>query len=318
MTVCYVTLLLLMTIGINGTAIPSIENVILRPLNENDLNDMMRFNTTCDRCLCDFFTNYSNQSFLALNCFNNHTCQFFSKFPKTYRLQPMNQSSLYFLKNIFPNASSCCMSSISDLISRLKSATPIVVNLPFQPSSMSYEEQNPSEIALIGRHGAWVYWLNASNLQFIRNNSIVNTSLTFAAYNQSIYTVVENSPLMTVYNRQSNAVITTVTHPTFSRVRKFIFTNDGRNMLFTAQDNNSIAIFDINSPTNYSFQVRAITSQLFSFLRCFAFRECFRSHCPLFMVWPSSTTPFFMLHHLVVEPLSNISMRTRTGPLEHW
>lgn len=236
--------------------LPFIDGVILKPLNEINANNSIRLNlnATCEQCLCEFFANNS-QSYVALNCLSNLTCQFFSTFPVTYKLEPINQTRLYFLKSIFPNSSSCCMPNIETLLERLRNATPITVHLNFSPSAINYDPRDDSEIAIIGRYGGWVYWFNSSNLQIERNNSIVNTSLAFAVKNDFIYTAMDDIPTISVYHRHTNNLVFAVNHPSLRKIRKIIFTDDGKNMLVSAQHNQSIAIFDIHSAANYTFQV---------------------------------------------------------------
>ena len=153
-----------------------IQNVTLKPLNDNNLNTIHHVNGTCQQCLCDFFSSVNNVSYLALNCFPNNTCEFYTVYPQTYKLLSAPGTQLYFLQNIHPNTSSCCMPDITELINRLKNATPTMVNLTFEPAALAYDEMNPNEVAMIGRHSVWIYWFNAFTLTLLRNISIINSS----------------------------------------------------------------------------------------------------------------------------------------------
>ena len=71
-------------------------------------------NKTCNECVC-----MSNSSYIALNCFPNDTCEFFHTSSRTYQIQSSSQVDLYFLQQIFPNASQCCMSNASHLLNQI-------------------------------------------------------------------------------------------------------------------------------------------------------------------------------------------------------
>ena len=249
-------LLLCNFINIDAVSIPFISNATFRPLNDNsNSNPLIRVNCTCQRCLCEFFASGWARSYVALNCYPNQTCQFFSRFSITYTIQPTPGARLYFLQNRFPNASSCCMPNITELLNRLKAATPITISLGFQPSAFGYDPRKANETVVVGRFGAWAYRFSVSPLTWIRNSSIVNTSFSVALHNNQIYAAADGVPSIKLYDDQTSDFLFSVDHPTLSAVRKMIFINNGQNMVVSSQGSQSLVIFDIHSPTNYTFQV---------------------------------------------------------------
>ena len=250
------SVLLLSFTSINAVSIPFISDVIFMPLNDNNTsNTLTRINRTCQQCLCEFLTDGWNQSYLAMNCYPNQTCQFFSRFSITYKLQPMPSAVLYFLQSQFPSASSCCMPNITELIGRLKAATPTNISLEFQPSVFGYDPTQPNGTVVIGRSNAWMYRFSLFPLSLAQNITTINTSLNVALHNNQTLVAFDGVPSVKFYDAQTSNFLFSVNHPTLSAVRKMIFINDGQNMVVSAQGNQSLAIFDIHSPTNYTFQV---------------------------------------------------------------
>jgi hypothetical protein len=247
--------LLFSIVNLDAVSIPSIQNIFLKPLSGMNFTNSMYLNKTCSQCLCDFLNLINNTVYIALNCFTNNTCQFFQTFPVIYKLEAFSGAKLYFLQSIFPNSSKCCMPNITDLLNLLQNATPIIANLSFMPSAFGYDENIPNEIAIVGRLGAYVYWFDAFNLTFLRSHWIQNTSLSVALRNNSIYTAVDQVSGINVYNTQTNNLTVNINNSILFSLRKYIFINNDQNMVVTAQTNKSLVIFNINSPTNYTFQV---------------------------------------------------------------
>ena len=249
------SLLLSLTASINALSLPFISNVIFKPLNDfTNSTSLIRINRTCQQCLCDFLNSGWNQSYVALNCHPNQTCQFFNRFAPTYSIQTTSGAALYFLQNQYPSASSCCMPNITELINRLKSATSRNISLGFQPSVFGYDPITTNETVIVGRNGAWAYRFGLSPLAWIRNTSIVNTSVSIALHSNQIYTASDGVPSIKVYDDRTSNLLLSINHPTLTRVRKMIFINNGQNMVVTAQDNQSLIVFDIHSLTNYTVQ----------------------------------------------------------------
>ncbi|CAF1295416.1 unnamed protein product [Adineta steineri] len=146
------------------------------------------------------------------------------------------------------------MPDISTLLTRLQNAIPIIANLSFIPSVFGYDENKPDEIAVIGRTGSYVYWFNSYNLIYIRNVTIHNTSLSFALHNNSVLTAIDGTPAIKIYDTQLGSLIVNINHTILGILRKYIFINNDQNLIMTAQSNQSIAIFNIDSPINYTFQ----------------------------------------------------------------
>jgi hypothetical protein len=233
MITCIVLLCFITTI--NAVTIPMISNAIFKPLNDfNNSTTLIRINRTCQECLCEFFTSGWNQSYVALNCHVNQTCQFFSRFAATYSIQPTPGAALYFLQNQYPSASSCCMPNITELINRLKAATSTNISLGFQPSVFGYDPAKANETVVVGRNGAWTYRFGLSPLTWTRNTSIVNTSISVALHSNQIYTASDGVPSIKVYDDPTGVFLFSINHPTLSTVRKMIFINNGQNMVVAA------------------------------------------------------------------------------------
>ena len=254
MHLAFVYVFLSFVCKVHTVSIPNIENVFLEPIGFSKPNTTILFNTTCQQCLCFYFDGSRNNTYLALNCFSNDTCQYFNTFPTSYKLTSSLGAKLYFLQNIFPNISTCCRQNITDVLSRLQSVTPKKINLTFTPYAFGYDVNQPNVAVVIGSTVGHLYWFNPFNLAFIRNDSIW-TSTTVALYNSSLFTSLNGIAMVYVLNSQTMTQITNITYPNLSGTRKYIFLNDGKTMIANAQTNWSLTVFNATSPTNYIFQV---------------------------------------------------------------
>ncbi len=251
----YVTILFLLITQIHSRSVSFINNVFLQSSIYPNQTNTIRFNSSCEECLCqEFYSNNTNNN-LALNCFSNGTCQYFQSFPLSYKIQSSSGSRLYFLQNQFPNASQCCMPNITELLIRLQNATPTVMNLTFQPGAMGYDEANPDEAAVAGYGASILYWFNPATMTFLRNSTI-DISYSLAVYNNQTFTAFSNIPSIYIRDSQTNNRLANITYSSLGQVRKIIFINNGQTAVVPTQNNFTLTFFNVNSPTNYTIQVK--------------------------------------------------------------
>lgn len=248
----HATILFLLITQVSSISIPFIKDVFLQTFPNPYIT--VRLNSSCEECLCQEFTSSNNSDGFALNCFSNRTCQFFPTFPETYKIQLSAGSRLYFLQNQFPNASQCCMPNITDLLTRLQNAVPIVMNLTFQPGALGYDEARPYEAAVAGWGVPILYWFNPFTMTFIQN-FLIGISYSLAIYNNQTFTSVMGVPAIQIRDSQTNNYLKNVTYPTLNSTRKLIFLNDSKTAIVSTQNNMSLTAFNVNSPLNYTLQV---------------------------------------------------------------
>ena len=268
MSVALFSLLLLTSIfSVDGVAILVIREVFLQAFSPIPANITLRLNSSCEQCLCETLSSAEN---VALNCFPNNTCQFFREFPLSYKLKAALGAKLYFLRNEFPNASQCCMPNITELINRLKTTTPTLINLAFQPSAFGYDENQPSEAVVIGVGPGACYWFNPQNMMFLRSGSF-DYGLTIGLHNNLTFTASDGVATVRVSDSQTSSLLVNISHSSLIEVRKFVFVNDGRTMIVPTQSNFSVTFIDVQSSTNYSIQVNHDPCRLLTqlLLACF-------------------------------------------------
>jgi len=258
----YVTIFLLLISKISGTSIPYIQNVILEASTQPNLNITVLFNRSCQECLCQEVI-LNNSSNLALNCFQNGTCQIFQTFPLSYNITSSPGSQLYFLQSRFPNPSMCCMPNITELLTRLQSAAPIIMNLPFNPAAFGYDPTDPYVAAVIGWDLPIIYWFNPFTMEFIRN-STGNASLTLALHNNRTFTALGGTPTVYIRDSQTSDYLAQFSYPSLEQVRKIIFINNGQTAIIPTQTNNTLTFFNVSSPLTFIYQV---IIRLFSVLK---------------------------------------------------
>jgi hypothetical protein len=162
---------------VKSISIPCINNTILRSVYNS--NSILINNRSCDQCLC-----YSNFSYPALNCFSNNSCQLFYSFPRTYHMEPMSGTRLYFPQQVFPNATQDCMPNIDDLLNRMRSVNLTSANIS-NPLELIID--NHGYIAAVDQSLNSLSSFNTTNLNRIDNIPIETTSQMAIAYNNDAY-----------------------------------------------------------------------------------------------------------------------------------
>lgn len=249
MKLVIVYLLCELILSLHSASIPSIQNIILRPIGFTRPNITVLVNTTRKQCLCELLNN--NNNYQALNFYNNGSCEFFQTFPSLYRLKEFVDARFYFLPNITLSSKMCCVPNITELLIRLQNVTPNVIYLPFQPSAFGYAD---NEAAVIGFNQGTIHWFDPISFIPLRNASIW-TTLSLALYRDLVFTSQGGTSAIYVLNEQVNQQIINITHSSLSQTRKYIFLNNGQTMIATAQSANALAVFNNNGGANYTFQV---------------------------------------------------------------
>ena len=247
--------LIALVVHVHGFRLPFIQDVFLSPDRAIDASKTVIFKGTCDEYLCKVFSDSSTANSAALNCFANQTCQLFTSFPVSYKMQDSVGAQLYFLQGSFPSPSQGCMPNITELIDRLKNATPFVVPLSSTPSTFGYDEANPNEAVVIAGYAGDLYWFNPIDMSFLRSQTI-SFRETIAIHNNTILTGIDGDPNVHVLDKQTLASWVNITYPNFWRFRKLIFVNNSQTIVVTAQYNQSITFINVQSPTQYNVQVR--------------------------------------------------------------
>jgi hypothetical protein len=138
---------------------------------------------------------------------------------------------------------------------RLQNATPTIMNLTFQPGAMGYDQANPDEAAVAGYGASILYWFNPATMTFLRNSTI-DISYSLAVYNNQTFTAFSNIPSIYIRDSQTNNRLANITYSSLGQVRKIIFINNGQTAVVPTQNNFTLTFFNVNSPTNYTIQVK--------------------------------------------------------------
>jgi hypothetical protein len=197
---------------------------------------------------------------------------------------------------------------------RLQSATPTVMNLTFQAGPMGYDLANPSEAAVAGFGSAFICWFNPVTMTFLRNFSI-DSSYTLAVYNNQTFTATNAISSIFIRDSQSNNRLGNITYSSLASVRKIIFINNGQTAVVSTQNNQSLTLFNVNSPTNYTIQVnKLITISSKINQRCFFFlSKKFQFQCQRFMVLRKLMIPFYTHHHGLHELSLHLNLKIQHG-----
>ena len=203
-------------------------------------------NRTCNQCLC-----LSNSSYMALNCFPNNTCQFFFTFSRTYTIQSTSQARLYFLQQIFPNASQCCISNTSYLLNKLNTTASIITQV-FSPRCLVLD--NNGYIVTVSQQNWTIVRLYATNLTVVK----YPTPPTFPinpntiTYRSEAY-YVGFDPYILVLSSSNFTVLHNITAPYLQGTRGMIFLNDGQTLVAASTNNQYILFFNQSNTVSQSY-----------------------------------------------------------------
>ncbi|CAF1133581.1 unnamed protein product [Adineta steineri] len=214
--------------------IPFIDNVTLVPISSS--NNITVNNQTCNECLCT-----AESSYQVLNCFPNNTCQFFDTAPQTYRIQATAQGRLYFPQQILPNASSCCMPDLNLLLSKLRNAISISVNV----SSHCLAFDNHGFLVTTQSSGQYLYRYHPTHLTLIDSTLIVNglSLQNMVYYNQAYYVGVYPGTILMI-NSNNLTTMLNITSSYINNPRDIMLLNNGRILIVASTGNNKLIFFN--------------------------------------------------------------------------
>ncbi|CAF1033302.1 unnamed protein product [Adineta steineri] len=238
--------LLLFIVIVNSIKIPFINNTILKPTFSS--NSIIIQNHTCKQCLCML-----NSSYIALNCFPNNTCQFFYTFPNTYQIQTIPTARLYFPKQIYPNASQCCMPDTQSLLNKLNTAIPTYASVP-SPRCLILD--NHGYLVTVSQTNNSLVRFYSTNLTIVSQPPSPNfpdSPLNLAFYNDAYYVGFEYFIL--VIDSNNFTLLHNITTSSLSGTRDMIFLNNGQMMVVASTDNAFLLFFNRSNivSTNYTF-----------------------------------------------------------------
>ena len=237
--------------------IPVINNATFVAMSNSSTTIMT--NKTCNECVC-----MSNSSYIALNCFPNDTCEFFHTFPRTYQIQSSSQVRLYFLQQIFPNASQCCMSNTSHILNQIHTVTPIYANVS-GPRFLVFD--NHGYLVTISRNAKTIVRFDPTNLTEITTSSTPPTftknPMAIGYYNEMYFIgfdkfilAIDSNNFTTTYNISASDLDGT---------RDIMFLNNGETMVATSASNHYLIFFNLtnNVPGNYNFAYKQSVNYTF-------------------------------------------------------
>ena len=228
----------------NPVQVPFLSDVVLVP--KSNSTSVILTNRSCDQCLCE-----SNSSHSILNCFPNNTCQLFVDAPRTYTLQSRPDALLYFPRQILPNASQCCMPNGTDLLNRLRNATPINASIN-GPRRLVMD--NHGYLVTLSYWGRTIVRFHPNNLTLIDQSPssiLTDSPLTLAYHNEAYYVGFSNYILVVHSNNMT--VMHNITASAMNGAWDIIFLNGGQQMIVTAYDSNRLVLFNRSSPTSRDY-----------------------------------------------------------------
>lgn len=237
-----------LVVGAATIQIPSIADVSLMstyPMNTTTLTNM-----TCEQCLC---SNIKINA-VAINCFeSNQTCQYFSSFPRTYRIQSTSPARLYFPQQSFPPTSRCCAANLTDLINRFANATMTSASVS-GPRCLAVD-QRFQYIVTAQFLGTVVSRFHLRNLTLVDQTSYFGAGFYTIVYFQGCYYVGRSDQTILVINSSTLAVANTISSTNMRNPRDIMFLQNGQILVATSTENNNLIFYNrsMNSATQYSY-----------------------------------------------------------------
>ncbi|CAF1034266.1 unnamed protein product [Adineta steineri] len=237
--------LLFFCIPVFATKIPFINNTVFIPTSNTDITIIT--NQTCSQCLCFIL----NSSYIALNCLPNDTCQLFNTFSRTYTIQAISQARLYFLQEIFPNASQCCIYNTDYLINKLNSTTPVYANIP-GPRCLVFD--NNGYLVTVSWTINQIIRLYPTNLTIVSHplSPRFNDSPQLITYHNEAYYTAFPYYIM-VIDTSNLTIINNITAPILSGTRGMMFLNNGQTLIVVSTDNSYLLFFNQSTAGSKSY-----------------------------------------------------------------
>jgi hypothetical protein len=139
--------------------------------------------TTWSQCVCAVLSGSFSSTAVALNFYQNNSCQLFIALPVTYTMELNINSTLILLKQLPPiNLAPCC-SNLSWLINKINSSQKASGNVS-KPSFLVIDHNN--FLVTVGYRGPLVQF-NRSTLQVIESTMIVGKATSLSYYNGLYY-----------------------------------------------------------------------------------------------------------------------------------
>lgn len=240
--------------------IPFINNGVLVPIRPVSIGIILT-NYTCDQCIC---LTLENSSILALNCYFNLTCQYFVSYPRTYKIQSLNNSRLYFLQNIYPNPSNpCCLSNTTLLLQKLQNSANNMINITITKPRCLLIDNNGSLVTVEQTNSIPSYMdrIDPKTLT-LQEHIPINALVSNIAYYQSKYYIgINSNNTISVFthgliNNSLNYINNIYSSTSaMNGVRDIIFLNNGQTMIVASADNNRLYYYSLINGTNYDMSI---------------------------------------------------------------
>lgn len=225
--------------------IPVIYNVSFIGLSAK--NSTIMKNVTCQECLCLAQT----ETVLAFNCFtNNQSCELFSTFPLTYRLESTPSVHLYFPQLIFPSKSECCMSNWTDLSRRLATAITTTVTVT---KARCLIVDNNGYLVTVEDLGPTLRRFNLTTLALIDNKTITGLQMMNVAYYSEAYYISLNNRTILVMDSNNLTIIGTIYSTAIIAARDIMFLNDGQTFILASSTNTQLLFFNRTGPQKHHY-----------------------------------------------------------------
>jgi hypothetical protein len=231
---------------VTSILVPYIDDVIFTA--KSNSSSTILINRTCNECLC-----LANSSYVALNCFPNDTCEFFETFPCSYNITTASLARLYFLKQIFPNASQCCMPNTNLLLSEISTTNWTSASV-LSPRCLVLD--NHDYLVTISETNNSIVRFYSTNLTLITQPSPPNfssTPLTITYYNDAYY--VGFNLFIMVIDSNNFTLLNNITTSWLNGTRGMMFLYSGQIMVVVSTTNGFLLFFNRSSNVsrNYNF-----------------------------------------------------------------
>ncbi|CAF1592758.1 unnamed protein product [Adineta ricciae] len=246
-------LLLLTVLVVHPIQIPFIDQAILTA--KSTTNMTIFANQTCQQCLCRFYSGY-----IALSCFSNDTCELFYSYPRVYIVHGLSNARLYFLQDIFPNASECCMSN-SYVFQQLDAAPTTRVNVS-RPRCLVID--NYGYLVTVSETTNDIIRLYPANLSIVNQPTspvFPNDPSSISYYDEAYYIGFDGYIL--ILHTSNFSVLANITTASLFGTRDIGLLYSGQIMVVLSTGNNYILFF--NRTDNVSRQYTYLNQQLVTY-----------------------------------------------------
>ncbi|CAF1543311.1 unnamed protein product [Adineta steineri] len=199
-------------------------------------------------CMCSVISMNLSSTALALNMYQNGSCQLFVSLPLTYTMETNQDSTLILLQELPPKNLAPCCSNISWLIGKMNSSQQASGNI----SKPNFVFIDDNDYLVSAAYKGAVIQFNRTTLNIIRSATFGNDTMSIN-YHNGLYYVADCPSSCNIYVVSSKNLSVVANFSLSSNIiREIIFIRNSSLMVVASNGKNQTLFLNVLSLSNYT------------------------------------------------------------------